>query len=89
MFFTISTIMSSLFNDITLKNDSFICSLPITRKKFIISKYMFPLIFSLLILSINIFIVLIVNLIGIIELRLKYLFFSALSLNDFYLCYIL
>lgn len=70
LFITMSTIMSNLFGDLILKNDSFICSFPISRKEFIASKYIFP-VFILGIELINcIMIAGVSNLVGIVSIQI-------------------
>lgn len=71
LFITISTIMSNLFGDLTLKNDTFICSLPISRNEFVASKYMIPLIILLIELCIVLILAVISKYIGIISIELN------------------
>ena len=71
LFIIASTIMGSLFGDLTLKNDCFICSLPISRREFIASKYLFPFMMLFLELFISILIIMVSNFAGLIKVQIQ------------------
>jgi ABC-2 type transport system permease protein len=76
LFFTTSSLMSSMFGDLTFNYDRFICSLPITRKEFVLSKYVFAVLILFVTTLINIVLLILSKYFGLIE----YISFESLKL---------